>query len=168
MENEKGMKILVAEDNVLTQTVLSALFESLGFDVVGIMAGNEVLPFLEENKVDIIILDLELPGMRGDEIYLKIQENESLKNIPVIPFSAHSQPGSFGKLFANTITKLSELDTRDVGVEQPKDINEKLVNEVTSILIQQGKSFPPELLTHYSKMIKIPEEDVIETLKKGV
>jgi len=117
-------KLLIVEDNHLAQTVLTAIFEGLGFEVIKIMDGSAVIPYLTHNPVTLLILDLELPGMTGDEIYRIMQENPELKKIPVIPFSAHAG-------------KLESMDGPD-----------KIVHKIPSVINMIDKSKPTEDVNH--------------------
>jgi len=156
--------ILVVEDSILTQAVLTALFESLGFQVKGLDNGDDVLPYLNKNKADIIILDFELPGLRGDQIYSKLQDCNNLKNIPVIPFSGHADQELFGKMNRKSISKLSEA-VRGRNPNQSKYVNEELIDKVTSLLFSSGKDIPEGLAKHYSKNKKVPKEGIRDYVK---
>src|SRR5882672_11441816 len=96
-------KMLIVEDNELTSTLLFTIFDSLGLDVKELSNGLDVLPYLQRNKVDVIILDLELPGMTGDQIYAAMRKDPALKAIPVVPFTAHSDTKSEDSYASNLI-----------------------------------------------------------------
>ncbi|MCH5269764.1 MAG: response regulator transcription factor [Lachnospiraceae bacterium] len=74
--------IAIIDDDVHIGDVLSEILENAGYAVTRAYSGTEALYLLSENKPDLILLDLMLPGLSGEEILPHI------KNIPVIILSA--------------------------------------------------------------------------------
>lgn len=82
-----GMKtILVVEDNTDIHNLLKEVLEKEKYRVVDSYSGTEALMLLEKEKVDLILLDLMLPGLNGEEIIKKV------KDIPIIVISAKISP----------------------------------------------------------------------------
>jgi two-component system invasion response regulator UvrY len=69
-------KVYIVDDHPLYCTVLAEILQEAGeFDVVGLARdGESAIAFLRENKVDILLLDIVLPGLSGMEILAAIQE----------------------------------------------------------------------------------------------
>jgi CheY-like chemotaxis protein len=87
--------ILVIDDSETSLYLLqSILDENPGYD--NILEKNSMHAFetLKERDVDLIFLDLMMPGMTGYEFLEKIQADPELKNIPVIILSAMHDDGS--------------------------------------------------------------------------
>jgi len=80
-------KILIIEDEKTLRFILAQQLEEEGFEVLEAIDGEEGLQKLKENKVDLIILDLLLPGMDGFEVLSIIKKNPELSQIPVIILS---------------------------------------------------------------------------------
>ena len=74
--------IAIIDDDVHIGDVLTEILESNGYTVVRAYSGTEALYLLSDNKPDLILLDLMLPGLSGEEVLPHI------KNIPVIVLSA--------------------------------------------------------------------------------
>ncbi|MBD5457055.1 MAG: response regulator transcription factor [Lachnospiraceae bacterium] len=74
--------IAVIDDDVHIGDVLTEILENEGYTVTRAYSGTEALYLLSENKPDLILLDLMLPGLSGEEVLPRI------KNIPVIVLSA--------------------------------------------------------------------------------
>jgi CheY-like chemotaxis protein len=75
--------ILVADDEIMLRDLLSELLESNGFTVIRVVSGVEALKVLtEEIKVDLIILDYNMPEMNGLECITEIRKFN--KSIPII------------------------------------------------------------------------------------
>ena len=89
-------KIFIIEDDQEIQNVLGILLKGNGFDVVRAYSGTEGL-LVDISDVDLILLDLMLPGRRGQDI---IGELKAKKNIPIIVMSAVNDISAKVDLFA--------------------------------------------------------------------
>jgi len=79
----KDIRILVVEDSALQRELCIFQLKELGFgNITGKENGAEALSWLEENSVDLIISDWEMPELNGLEFLKKIRENPSLQKIP--------------------------------------------------------------------------------------
>ena len=54
------------------------------YNVVPVSAGEELLDMLKDRHPDLILLDIEMPGINGFETIVRLKENEQTKDIPVI------------------------------------------------------------------------------------
>lgn len=84
----KPKKILIIEDEPILLKVLHDKIERSDFIVVTATDGEEGLKLVEEQKPDLILLDLMLPKLSGETVLQRIKENEKTKDIPVIVLSA--------------------------------------------------------------------------------
>jgi DNA-binding response OmpR family regulator len=82
-----GKKILIVEDDVFMNTLLAQKFSKMGALMFSAKNGEEVFEFLRVQKVDVIGLDILLPGMNGFDILRKIKADPNLKDIPVVILS---------------------------------------------------------------------------------
>lgn len=74
--------IAIIDDDIYINDMISEVLIKEGYDVLRAYSGTEALYLLSEKKPDLILLDLMLPGLSGEEVIQKI------KNIPVIVISA--------------------------------------------------------------------------------
>ncbi|MCO5935785.1 MULTISPECIES: response regulator transcription factor [Mucilaginibacter] len=82
-------RILVLDDN---QDILDIVHETLtyeNFDVKSTGASENVMPFVEEFKPDLVILDYRVAGQNGGELCRSIKAHPKFGNVPVIIFSAY-------------------------------------------------------------------------------
>ena len=79
-------KLLVIEDDVEINGLLVRLLRDKGYDVDTAFSGSEGGMILERNTYDLILLDLMLPGLSGEEIIKKLRNDGNL--IPIIVISA--------------------------------------------------------------------------------
>jgi len=82
-------KILIIEDNENERLLYKEELEKEGYEVLTASSGKEGLSFIENEKLDLIILDLRMPEMDGLEVLGKILSKR--KNLPVIIYTSYSQ-----------------------------------------------------------------------------
>lgn len=81
-------KILVCDDDKEIVEAIDIYMSGEGFEVIGVYDGYEALKVLEETKVDLLIVDVMMPGLDGIRTTLKVRERSS---IPIIILSAKSE-----------------------------------------------------------------------------
>ncbi|MBD3171972.1 response regulator [Candidatus Bathyarchaeota archaeon] len=79
--------ILVVDDEPDVLLLVKTQLESEGFQVYTAESGREALEFLDKNKVDLLILDVVIPGMSGLDVLRKIRSGEK-SGLPVVVFTA--------------------------------------------------------------------------------
>lgn len=84
---ENNHFILVVEDDVLLADITAFRLELLGFDVRTAETAEAALECCENNRVDVVIIDLELAGMKGLELINQLQVNEATHETPILVFS---------------------------------------------------------------------------------
>jgi CheY-like chemotaxis protein len=82
-----GINILVAEDNLINQKIANYILTKQRASVFSVMNGKEAIDFLRNNQVDIILMDLQMPGIDGFEA-ARIIRNEIKSNVPIIALTA--------------------------------------------------------------------------------
>ena len=75
-------KILVVEDDMDIHNLIKNVLEKERYDVISAYSGTEAILLIEKKAPDLILLDLMIPGLSGEEIIKKV------KNIPIIVISA--------------------------------------------------------------------------------
>lgn len=86
-------KILVVEDNQLNLELVSDLLEAHGYKVLQAQSGPDALQLATEHLPDLILMDIQLPGMDGLEVTRKLKENSSTRRIEVVALTAHAMLG---------------------------------------------------------------------------
>ena len=84
-------KILTVDDEEHILELLKYNLEMSGYDVIQAESGEEALALLAVEKVDMVLLDLMLPGIDGLETLRQIRSNNASKRIPVIMLTAKNE-----------------------------------------------------------------------------
>lgn len=94
-EQQAGLNILVAEDNLINQKLAKYMLTNLGHQVSIAVNGKEALDAFKENKFDVILMDVQMPVMDGFEATRLIRQAEqgSERHIPIIALTAHAMKG---------------------------------------------------------------------------
>jgi CheY-like chemotaxis protein len=88
----KKANVLLVEDNFINQKVAVALLSMWGVNVTIASDGQEALDQITSKNFQIVLMDLQMPGMDGFESTSRIRSMDDpyFKNIPIIAFSASS------------------------------------------------------------------------------
>ncbi|MHB1378056.1 MAG: response regulator [Desulfurivibrionaceae bacterium] len=91
----KGMNILVAEDNPVNQKLLRLMLEMHGHHVLVTADGKEAVAVFQSEHIDLVLMDVQMPGMNGFEATATIRELEKPtgNHVPIIAVTAHVMPG---------------------------------------------------------------------------
>jgi DNA-binding response OmpR family regulator len=113
----KKKHILCIEDEAEMIELMRLVLEREGFEVTGAVGGEQGLKAMRQNKPDLILLDLMMPGMDGWEVYRQIRADKELMEIPVIIVTAKAQ--SIDKVLGLQVAKVADYITKPFG---PKEL----------------------------------------------
>jgi CheY-like chemotaxis protein len=77
-------RILVVEDNTESRELLALILNRSGYDITEAATGLDAIDQVHATRPDLIIMDLGLPGMTGDEVTARLKADASTRGIPVI------------------------------------------------------------------------------------
>jgi len=117
-------RILVVEDNALNLKLVRDVLGAAGFDVVSATTGEEGLRMAAELPPDLVLMDLQLPGIDGAETMRRLRRDSLDPSIPVVAVTASAMPEDRAR---------AELAGFDAYVEKPISIR-NLVRQVRSFL----------------------------------
>ncbi len=113
----KAIKILLVDDDETISEVEDKKFTLSGHEVVSTLNSTKVMHLAEQESPDVIILDLMMTRMSGEEVLKALKSDDELKDIPVIIFSnkgmeqdmAHLLNAGAAKTLVKSNTSLKEL-----------------------------------------------------------
>ena len=104
--------IAVVEDNADNRLLLTAMLGDR-YTMVEYDNGPDALEGLAKSLPDLVLLDISLPGMDGNEILAEIRRDGRMRHLPVIALTAHAMAGDRERFLdaASTTTSRSPLST---------------------------------------------------------
>jgi CheY-like chemotaxis protein len=96
------LHVLLAEDNMVNQTLAMRLLEKRGYRVTLARNGREALEAFERELFDVVLMDVQMPEMDGFEATAAIREKETASDshIPIIAMTAHALKGDQDRCLA--------------------------------------------------------------------
>ena len=131
----RDLKILLAEDNVVNQKMMSKILQNAGCHIIAVDNGEDVLRQVEQSLFDAILMDVHMPTLDGLQTTKKIRENEKVKggHIPIIALTARALEEDKGQCFkAGVDGYVSKPIDRQVLFETLKDVIQKVKNNESS------------------------------------
>lgn len=86
----RGLNILLVEDVPLNAEIATNLLEQRGHEVIWAETGEDALSFVEtEDDLDLVLLDMQLPDINGDEVARIIREDSYFDKLPIVALTAN-------------------------------------------------------------------------------
>jgi len=142
--------ILIVDDNPQNVQVLGKLLQENKYEIEFATIGETALEWLNTRQFDLILLDINMPGMNGFDVCREIRSNPELNNMPVIFLSAETERESILKGF--------ELGAQDY-ITKPFDSRELLVRVRTHLTLKDS-------LEKLERLNRVLEEKVAERTKQ--
>jgi two-component system, cell cycle response regulator DivK len=92
-------RILAIEDHEENRRILRYLLASAGYELIEAVTGEEGLTLAETSHPDLILMDIQLPGLDGYEVTRRIKTNPALRHIPIIVVTSYALSGDDVKAF---------------------------------------------------------------------
>ncbi|HRF95591.1 MAG TPA: response regulator, partial [Aggregatilineales bacterium] len=89
---ERRLRVLVVDDSITTRTLEKNILETIGFEVIVAIDGQEAWEMLPDYVFDVIITDVEMPKMNGLELCTRIKTTDKYQHLPVILLTSLSKP----------------------------------------------------------------------------
>jgi len=146
--------ILVVDDQPLNNELLEAYLVPQGYEIIKAVSGNEALEKLAGNQIDLILLDVMMPGMDGFEVTRRVRQDKKNRLMPII-----------------LVTALRETEDRIQGIKagcddyisKPFDKME-LLARIQSLLKVKAYN---DLMSNYRKELESEVINMTEELKQS-
>lgn len=86
-------RILIVEDHEDNRRILRDLLTSAGFELIEAVTGTEGVALANAQRPDLILMDIQLPGIDGYEATRRIKANSALRSIPIIAVTSFALSG---------------------------------------------------------------------------
>jgi two-component system cell cycle response regulator DivK len=92
-------RVLVVEDHEDNRRILRDLLGHAGYEMIEAVTGEEGVALAESERPDLILMDIQLPGLDGYEAARRIKANPALARIPIIAVTSYALSGDDRKAF---------------------------------------------------------------------
>ena len=115
-----GVRVLVAEDNVVNQRVARRFLERLGCEVDVVDDGAQAVEVLTRSTYDLVLMDMQMPIMDGLEASRRIREQEQAgQRIPIVALTADAMVGTFERCLA---AGMDDYLTKPIDVKRLEEV----------------------------------------------
>jgi len=133
----KGSTILLVEDNKINQEIISGLLESSKLEIEIAVNGKEAVEKFENNKYELIFMDIQMPIMDGYEASKLIREKDT--KIPIIALSANAMAEDIEKTKA---VGMNEHLTKPINVEKLYETLYKYIEKKIEVVVSEEVIIP--------------------------
>lgn len=126
----KDIKILLAEDDKFLSSLVAQRLTKEGYKIFSATDGKQVLKIFEENRPDLILLDIIMPEMNGIEVLKNLRSNDANKDVIIVVFSNLGQD--------HEIEEAKNAGADDFLVKVNFTLKE-VVEKINNLLKQKGK-----------------------------
>ena len=93
-------RILVVEDNPKNLKLVRDVLQFSGYDVIEATSGEDGVRLAKQERPDLILMDLQLPGIDGTEALRQIRENDDGDGVPVVAVTAFAMSEDRDRAYA--------------------------------------------------------------------
>jgi PAS domain S-box-containing protein len=84
-------RILSVDDSSINQNVMEVIISKMGYQLYTAFNADEAIQILDENPIDLILMDIQLPGINGLELTERLKSDPTKRRIPVIAMTAYAR-----------------------------------------------------------------------------
>jgi signal transduction histidine kinase/DNA-binding response OmpR family regulator len=150
-ETQNRARILLAEDNAVNQTLAVRLLERRGFAVSVAEDGRAAIAGLEKDHFDLVLMDIQMPGMDGLEATLAIREKERRTggHIPIVAMTANAMKGDQERCLA---AGMDGYVSKPIRTAELFSVIERLLTNNGSALTTEAANLPEKIVSRADKM----------------
>jgi signal transduction histidine kinase/ActR/RegA family two-component response regulator len=121
-----ALTVLYIEDNVSNLQLVERVMQRRGIALISAMRPQLGLDLASEHRPDLILLDLHLPDMPGQEVFRRLQANAKTADIPVVVLSADARPNLISQMLEDGVRAFL---TKPLDVKQLLELLDTVANE---------------------------------------
>lgn len=108
-----GKQVLVADDSALIRKMVRSLAERAGTRLLEAEDGAEALRLLQENEVDLLVLDINMPKVNGLQVLQALRAHPRHQDLPVVMLTTSSDRGDVAQAIAGKVQAYLLKDNRE-------------------------------------------------------
>ena len=147
----RGLRVLVVDDNPINLMLATTLLRQSGAEVVEAEDGQSALERFDEGRFDLVLMDVQMPGMSGIETTRRIHEDHTGDHLPpIIALTAHAFPSQRQEFFD---AGMSDCLTKPFTPEKLYAVMERWLHDATSATQPHADEAeqPPSELPSYDR-----------------
>jgi len=90
VDSDRPLRVMVVDDSVTVRKVTSRVLQRQGYEVFTAKDGVDAIAKLQDERPDIMLLDIEMPRMDGFEVASHVRHNEQIKDLPIIMITSRT------------------------------------------------------------------------------
>lgn len=94
-------RILIADDKDSSRELVRTILQHLGYEVEEASDGLQALEAIETNPPDLVLLDLHMPGLTGNEVVNRLRQNPIFGSLPVVALTASAMAGDLDRALSS-------------------------------------------------------------------
>ncbi len=182
-EKRSKFKILLAEDNIVNQKVSIKILNIAGYKVDAVYNGAEAIDAIQNEHYDLILMDIQMPGIDGYEATKQIRQLENEENfIPIVALTAHALTGDREKCLnagmsdylskpiiakdligkVDSLLKIDKQSYQDYFQEEKQEEKSVIDIEQLKKVSLGDQNFEKDLLLSYLNDIELKLESLVE------
>ena len=120
-------RVLVVEDNPDNMKLVLWILEDEGYECDTAMTAEAAFDLIAQRDYDIVLMDISLPGMSGEDATRILRKNPKHAMLPIVAVTAHAIKGEEESIMASGVT---ELVTKPIDEEKLTEVMRRLLMEV--------------------------------------
>jgi two-component system, sensor histidine kinase and response regulator len=139
--SRRRLRILLAEDNAVNRRLVVRLLEKHGHIMLVASTGREVLSILEQQPIDVVLMDVQMPEMDGLEATAAIREQERRRggHLPIIALTAHAMKGDQDRCLA---AGMDGYVSKPINAQTLSAAISRVLNDPTPLTLPTSESLP--------------------------
>ncbi len=161
-----GRTVLLVEDDEDGLFLLAEGLKRQGAELLPAASGSEALELLAQRRPDVLISDLDLPGMPGNELIQRVRAHPGLEQLPGIALTGHGgqahRDEAFRAGFAKHLlkpTKMTDLVAAILAVEL-RERSSDVPGDIRELLAQLGQSSP----CRFTSLLRFTDADTLSSV----
>jgi CheY-like chemotaxis protein len=117
-------QVLVVDDVLVNRKLAVAMFAKLGWQSVDVSGGTAALEWLAVHRPDMVLLDISMPDLCGEEVCTSLRARPDLDGMPIVAYTAHAMQVDIDRFLANGF---SGVLIKPTSFQALKDVVERLM-----------------------------------------
>lgn len=93
--------VLIVDDHTINRRLATAMMRREGWEVDEVEDGLQAMQWLEEKHPDLILLDISMPDLTGEEVCIRLRAMPEYAKLPIIAYTAHAMPQDVERFLDN-------------------------------------------------------------------